>query len=99
LLADLIRRAAGRRDVTWLLVGDGPGRAGMETELAGVPHVRFLGRRPPDQVPELLAALDVLVVPHHRTVANFYFCPLKVLEGMAAGVACLASTQGDIPTL
>lgn len=99
LLADLIRRTARRSDLTWLLVGDGPGRGAVEEAARGLPRVVFAGRRPAAAVPGLLGSMDLLVCPHQHSVPEFYFCPLKVLEGMAAGVPCLASAQGDIPRL
>jgi glycosyltransferase involved in cell wall biosynthesis len=98
LLRDVIRQSLNRSDVTWILIGDGPERATLET-LAGHPRVRLLGARPATEIPDLLATFDVMVVPHQRLVSEFYFCPIKVLEGMASGLACLASQQGDIPTL
>lgn len=98
LLAEIIRRTAHRPDLTWVLVGDGPGRAELESAVRGCPRVVFTGRQPPDAVPAVLASLDVLVSPHQHAVPDFYFCPLKILEAMAAGVPCLASAQGDIPT-
>lgn len=98
LLRDVIRRTADRPDLTWVLVGDGPERHTL-ADLEGHPRVMFLGRRPTDEIPDLVAALDVMVVPHRRVVPTFYFCPIKVLEAMASGVACLASDQGDVPEL
>ncbi len=98
LLRDLIQRTAGRTDLTWLLVGDGPGRADLEAAVGG-PRVVFTGRQPKARAAALMAAADVLVAPHQRAAAEFYFCPLKVLEAMAAGVPSVASDQGDVPAL
>jgi glycosyltransferase involved in cell wall biosynthesis len=80
------------------LIGDGPER-GELASLEGHPRARFLGRQHAEDVPELLATFDVMVVPHQRLISEFYFCPIKVLEGMATGLACLASDQGDIPIM
>jgi len=98
LLRELMARTLNRQDLTWVLIGDGPER-GELASLEGHPRARFLGRQPAEEVPDLLATLDVMVVPHQRLISEFYFCPIKVLEGMAAGVACLASDQGDIPII
>jgi len=48
------------------------------------------------EVASHLAAMDVAVAPY-EAVAGFYFSPLKVMEYMAAGLAIVASREGDIP--
>ena len=78
------------------LVGDGSGRAELEalvktTELEA--HVSFLGSR--DDVPDLLYASDVAVVPS-RWGEAFGF---TVIEAMAAGLPVIASSVGGIPEI
>ncbi len=97
-LRELMRWSAGRDDIVWLLIGDGPERAGLERAVAGVPAV-FLGRQPPERMGALLSLIDIAVAPHQELAGDFYFCPLKILEYGAAGCAILASAQGDIPRL
>jgi len=73
--------AARCPDVVLLLVGDGPYRRDCESlaeQLNVQPHVRFLGQR--SDVPELLAASDLLVMPSH--IEGF---PLAVVEALALG--------------
>jgi len=68
-------------DVVLILVGDGPYRRDCENlaeQLKIEPHVRFLGQR--HDVPELLAASDLLVMPSH--IEGF---PLAVVEALALG--------------
>ena len=98
-LRDLILATSSREDLQWLLIGDGPQRAALEESLAGKAAVIFLGRRPSEEVGKLLELIDVAVAPHPQLEGEFYFCPLKILEYMAAGCAVLASQQGDIPEL
>jgi glycosyltransferase involved in cell wall biosynthesis len=54
----------------------------------------FLGQRPNEDVPDLLAAMDVLVCS-----SRFEGMPLAVLEWMAAGKAIVASRVGGIPAI
>ncbi len=99
LLREVIRRSAPRTDLEWWLIGDGPRRKQLESELGGLPGVRFFGNRPAEEIPALLACFDVSIIPHEMMGDEFYFCPLKILESLACGVPCVASHQGDIPEL
>lgn len=93
-LARMMLRVAALRPATrFLLVGDGDG---AETVLRLVrplgARVHFTGRVPHEQVPGLVTAFDVGVLPD----TAFYCSPLKVVEWMAAGRAVVAP---DHPSL
>lgn len=82
-------------DAEFVLAGDGPRRAALESQAraCGVDrHVRFLGEC--RNVPEVLASGDVFVLPS-RTEAM----PNAVIEAMAAGLPVVASAVGGIPEL
>jgi sugar transferase (PEP-CTERM/EpsH1 system associated) len=73
-----------------LVIGDGPARAELEQarrELGLAGNVRFLGNR--DDVPELLAALDVVVLCSHSEGLS-----LTLLEESAAGKSIVATAVG-----
>ena len=102
---DLLLTAAGRLrrehpELTVLLVGDGPERARLaeQAQRLGVRCV-FTGRVPAEQMPAYYRLLDVLVVPRRDAAVTRYAGPVKLLEAMAAGQACLASAVGDISAL
>jgi glycosyltransferase involved in cell wall biosynthesis len=99
LLRDVICSLEHRRDLTWMLVGDGPGRAKLQQELHGRVHAVFTGKLPGEQIPDALQAIDIALVPSPNLGENYYLCPLKILECGAAGCAVLATQQGDIPQL
>ncbi|SMF62432.1 glycosyltransferase [Allosphingosinicella indica] len=79
-------------DATLLLIGDGPDRAMLESKAAmlGVAdRARFLGRLPHEELPVLLAAADVMLLPSRSEgLANVW------VEALACGTPVVA---GDIP--
>lgn len=81
-----------------LIAGDGPLRLTMEKSLRGdglLHAAKFCGELTRDEVPEILAQMDVAVAPYPR-LTGFYFSPLKLYEYMAAGVPIVASDIGQI---
>ena len=96
-LGTLVEAAAGWRDrdpaPLLVIAGEGPLQAGLarQAEAAGV-RARFLGRR--DDVPALLAAADVVVLP-----SVWEGQPLIVQETLRAGRPLVASRVGGIPDL
>jgi teichuronic acid biosynthesis glycosyltransferase TuaC len=77
---------------TLILAGDGPERAALERaarELGIAERVRFLGNRPHDELPGLLAAADVMVLPSEREgLANVW------VESLACGTPIVISDVG-----
>lgn len=94
-LRALGRLAPHRPRLRFVVVGDGTERPRLErlADELGVPTL-FLGHRPNEEVPDLLAAMDVLVCS-----SRFEGMPLAVLEWMAAGKAIVASRVGGIPAI
>lgn len=88
--AYLLAAAAQVHDVTFVLAGDGPLRGELEAqarELGVADRCVFLGDR--SDVPDLLAAADLLVLP-----SLFEGLPLSVLEAMAAQRPVVATAIG-----
>jgi glycosyltransferase involved in cell wall biosynthesis len=75
-----------------VLAGKGPLEAEIRERLAGVPRVRWLGFR--EDVPQLMRALDVLLVPSHWEGFG-----LVAVEVMAAGVPVVATRASSLPEL
>jgi glycosyltransferase involved in cell wall biosynthesis len=94
LVIDALRDPA-LADARLVLVGEGPARAELEARAAtqGVAaRVHFAGPRPHAEIPSLLPAFDVALVP----AINPYASPLKLFEYMAAGRAVLAPDQPNL---
>jgi glycosyltransferase involved in cell wall biosynthesis len=87
----VLRRVVHRRpDARLVLVGDGSERQALQDWCGRnglTPHLRLLGER--GDVARLLPAADVLL---HTSVSEA--APLAVMEGMAAGLAVVATAVG-----
>lgn len=80
-------------DAVVLFVGEGELEPSVREQVAArnlTGHVRFLGQR--RDIPEILEALDLLVVP-----SLWEGLPNVLLEAMAAGVPVVATAVGGIP--
>jgi glycosyltransferase involved in cell wall biosynthesis len=75
-----------------VLCGDGSLDMQMRSMLKSAPRVHWLGRR--DDVPKVLRALDILVLPSHVEGA-----PNVVLEAMASAVPVVATAVSGTPEL
>jgi len=87
LLDAWVRVREERPDAHLLVVGDGPERAALAAKadrLAVGDSVHFAGLR--DDVPDLLAVMDVFVFPSH-----YEGLPGALLEAMAAGLPSVAT--------
>ena len=94
LLLDASREWRGLEpQPTVVVAGEGSGRRTLQRRIdrEELP-VRLLGRR--DDVPELLAAADMVVLP-----SRFESYPLIVHEAMRAGVPLVATAVGAVPEL
>jgi len=100
---DLLLRAFARLTTpgpSLVIVGEGPERASLErlaAELEVLNRTRFLPLVRHEEVPGLLAAIDVLVLPS-RTLPKLKEQFGRILiEGMAAGCVTVGSSSGAIP--
>ncbi|MDJ0719108.1 MAG: IS607 family transposase [Prochloraceae cyanobacterium] len=87
--------------VRLLIVGDGAERESLKADLlirGLLSAVQLTGKVPHEEVPGLLASMDVAVAPY-PALTDFYFSPLKVYEYMAAGLPIVASDIGQLKTL
>jgi len=82
-LIDAVRVLPKSQEIASLhIVGEGPYRKALERLADGVPNIKFHGACKFDEVPELLAGMDILVYP--TTKANLFQSPIKIFEYMAA---------------
>ncbi len=58
-----------------------------------------LPKAPVMQMPEIVSAADIVVVPQRHTLATLAQFPLKLTDGMAMAKPILATKVGDIPKI
>jgi glycosyltransferase involved in cell wall biosynthesis len=96
---DVLMDAAEPLEVQVLVVGAGPERATLERRVASWSpgKVIFTGAIAHEDVPDHLAALDVLVLPSRTTPGWAEQFGHVLIEAMAAGVPVVGSVSGAIP--
>jgi glycosyltransferase involved in cell wall biosynthesis len=98
LLRAAARVAGGGPRFVLAIGGAGPERAELESlarELRITDRVRFLGRIPDEELPDLLRAADLVVVPS-RSMEGF---GMFTVEGLACGTPVLATASGGSPEI
>jgi colanic acid biosynthesis glycosyl transferase WcaI len=81
-----------RPEVVFVINGGGAARPALERDAAELPNVRFVDYQPIEQLPEVLAAADIHVVPLKRGLAHASV-PSKLYSILAAGRPVLASVD------
>ncbi len=91
-------RDQGRKDIVFLLVGDGARRAELESMVraAGLDEwVKFTGRMDKDQMPGVLASCDALLVHLRKTELFETVIPSKIFEAMAMQRPIIMGVRGE----
>lgn len=98
-MLDAARILRDRRDIVFLIVGDGAAKAGLEQKAAELrlPNVRFLPYQPAEVLPQMRAAADVQVALMKEQLAS-YSVPCKVYEIMACGRPVVTSVEAGSDT-
>lgn len=87
-----------RRDLHWVILGDGRRRAWVEDQvrargLSGTVHL--LGRYPPEAMPRFFALADALLVTLKKEPIFALTIPAKVQSYLACGKPVIASLDGE----
>jgi glycosyltransferase involved in cell wall biosynthesis len=94
-LLDAAEDLAGRRELRFVFVGDGPERTHL-IEVArsrGLQNVRFLDPLPRERMPAVLASADIALIPLKTALPGAV--PSKIYEAMGAGVPILLLADGE----
>ena len=79
-----------RLNVKFLLIGSGEGKTAQRR------NVIVLGEKPYEEVPSILAASDVILIPFPNNEVSHAASPLKLFEGMAMQKPIIASKVSGI---
>jgi glycosyltransferase involved in cell wall biosynthesis len=97
VLLDVADRLRHRPRVQLLFVGEGAQRAALvaRAEAMGLPNVHFVGERPRDAIPDLLAASDLVAVVLKRADLFRHVIPSKMFEIMGCARPILLGVEGE----
>jgi len=103
-LGSVLAAAEGIRenqDVKFVFFGDGPERKQLMKTAAQhrLENVRFFPTQPKSQMPEIMNAIDVSLVPLRRLDLFKGALPSKMFEAMGAGVPVVVSIEGEAKDL
>lgn len=92
---DAAERLAEDPRIRFVLVGDGPEKAALAADAAarGLSNIRFLDPVPAGDVPVLLCAADVLLIPLKEFIPGAV--PSKLYESMASGRPVIVVAEGE----
>ncbi|HTY38664.1 MAG TPA: glycosyltransferase family 4 protein [Bacteroidota bacterium] len=96
-LTEAILRSPGL-GVQFVLVGYGPDLKQYAGDLKSADNVTIIPLVPPSEVPDFYSIGDIYILPSIRTELDAERSPNTLIEAMASGLACIATSVGGIPT-
>jgi glycosyltransferase involved in cell wall biosynthesis len=99
LVSAFFRVAKKSPEAHLVLVGTGPEERAVGEQAAASRHatrIHLLGGRSHAEIPRLLRSFAIGAAPY-RPSPDFYFCPLKILEYLGAGLPIVYPAIGDLP--
>jgi glycosyltransferase involved in cell wall biosynthesis len=86
-----------REGIHFAFVGEGAEKAELvkRVEAMGVRNITMLPGRPSDEIPEVLQAADICLVPLRKVPLFKTFIPSKMFEYFAAGRAVIGAVEGE----
>jgi glycosyltransferase involved in cell wall biosynthesis len=97
-----ILRKKNRRDIVFLIVGDGAERLELQKQTAQAElqdWVRFTGRIPKENIPSVLATVDLLLIHLKKNKLFESAIPSKTFEAMAMNKPLLVGVRGEIESI
>lgn len=92
ILIEAARRLRDRSDITFVICGEGPNRAALESLAAGLPNVQLHDLQPTERMGALLAMADLHLLPQIAGAADLVL-PSKLTNMLASGRAVVATCE------
>lgn len=90
-------RLADRRDICFVIAGEGPLKATLAAQYGHLPNVRLLGLQPEERLNEFLNLADCHILPQHPSVKDLVL-PSKLGGMLASGkpIAVIADDDSEL---
>jgi colanic acid biosynthesis glycosyl transferase WcaI len=92
VIPDAARRLQSRRDIVFVVCGDGVMKSEIEAAAAGLQNIRFMPLQPAGRVSELLAMADIHLLPQSPDAADLVL-PSKLSGMLASGKPVIATCR------
>ena len=92
ILPEAARHMQHRKDLTFVVCGDGPMREQLVQSSKDLPNIRFLPLQPIERLNDLLAMADVHLLPQIANAADLVL-PSKLTNMLASGRPVLATAE------
>ncbi|HIF95184.1 MAG: glycosyltransferase family 4 protein [Myxococcales bacterium] len=98
LLIDVAERMRERKEVQFVLIGDGADRAKLEADISrrGLTNVTLLGLQPRSMMPDWIASIDLLLVLLRDLPVFETVIPSKIFEFLAEERPVVLAAKGEI---
>lgn len=94
VLCDAAEMLVTHPRISFVVVGDGPEKAGLMARYGHIPNLQFLPIQPTDKLCELLNLADVHILPQDRGAADLVL-PSKLGGMLASGKACIVMADPE----
>lgn len=90
VVIDAARALAGRPDIVFVICGEGPNRANLQQQAAGLDNIQFHDLQPAEQMAEFLSLASVHLLPQKAEAADLVL-PSKLTNMLASGRPVIAT--------
>lgn len=94
IVVDVARLLQHRRDVTFLVCGNGPTRVDLEARAAGLDNIQFHDLQPKEELNDLLGTATIHLLPQRADAADLVL-PSKLANMLASGRPVIVGAAAD----